>query len=201
MTLKATLRRLPCPAAEPPFDDEVGRRPGAPQGSPPTQGALALSLTLPTGAPAVPEPPTALRLVGAPGAERSADTPPAEVDHAVATFTARRPTSAHRLPDPRRWAARLAQAIAEALHGHRPVQQLLRWTDDDVYAKIVQRLAARPRGELAGRPTVKSIRVCTPTDGVAEASAVLQAGPRCRALALRLEGLDGQWRCTALEFI
>jgi hypothetical protein len=43
--------------------------------------------------------------------------------------------------------------------------------------------------------------VCTPTDGVAEASAVIQVGRRCRALAMRLEGLDGQWRCTALEII
>lgn len=203
MTAKVTIRRLPCPATEPPFDDEIGRRPAAPSRVPETQGALALSFALPTGAPAVPEVPASLRLVDGPGAEGTQGPArgAADLDRSVATFTARRPTSAGRLPEPRRWSARLAQAIVEALHGHRPVQQLLRWTDDTVYAKIVTRLSSRPRGELGSRPTVRSIRVCAPTDGVAEATAVVQTGKRYRALAMRLEGLDGQWRCTALEII
>lgn len=202
MTAKVTIRRLPCPATEPPFDDEIGRRSAA-SPVPETQGALALSFTLPTGAPAVPETPAALRLVDRPatGGPRGAAGDAVALDRSVATFTARRPTSARRLPEPRRWSAKLAQAIVETLHGHRPVQQLLRWTDDAVYATIVRRLSTRPRGELGGRPTVRSIRVCTPTDGVAEATAVVQVGNRYRALALRLEGLDGQWRCTALEII
>lgn len=204
MSTKAKLRRLPCPSTEPPFDDESGRPPGPPPTVTETQGALALAFTLPSGAPAVPEPAATLRLVDAPKAG-GPGVPAADeagaLDRSIATFTARRPTSAHRLPEPRRWAARLAQAIVEALYGHRPVQQLLRWTDDVVYAKITQRLASRPRAELGARPTIRSIRVCVPTDGIAEASAVFQTGPRSRALAIRLEGLDGQWRCTALEII
>jgi hypothetical protein len=198
MTTRATIRRLPCPVPDPPFDDEVGIRPGT-RPTPATQGALALDFMLPTGVPAEPQPPATLRLVDDPG--EGGWTGADESDPFVAEFTARRPTSGEVLPEPRRWSARLAQAIVETLHGHRPVQQLLRWTDDAVYSAIIDRLASRPRAAPATRPVVRSIRVCTPTDGVAEASAVIQTGSRCRALAMRLEGLDGQWRCTALEII
>jgi hypothetical protein len=155
---------------------------------------------LPTGVPAEPEPPATLRLVDVP-ADNTGEVAPDGLDPFVAEFTARRPTSGEVLPEPRRWSARLAQAIVETLHGHRPVQQLLRWTDDAVYTAITNRLASWPRTAPAVRPTLRSIRVCTPTDGVAEASVVVQTGNRCRAMAMRLEGLDGQWRCTALEII
>jgi hypothetical protein len=198
MTTRA-IRRLPCPASDPPFDDEIGIRPGAKSASH-TQGALALAFMLPTGVPAEPELPATLRLVDEPRGDTWAG-PPDEPDPFVAQFTARRPTSGDALSEPRRWAARLAQAIMEVLYGQRPVQQLLRWTDDAVYSRIIGRLPARPRVTPGVRPTLRSIRVCTPTDGVAEASAVIQVGRRCRALAIRLEGLDGQWRCTALEII
>jgi hypothetical protein len=61
--------------------------------------------------------------------------------------------------------------------------------------------------------SVRSVRVCEPADGVAEVSAVVvgleavaatkgrtgAAGRRrCRAVALRLEGVDGRWMMTAL---
>jgi hypothetical protein len=122
-------------------------------------------------------------------------------DHAVTAFAARRPTSAARLPDPRRWAARLATAIAETLNGLRPLQQLLRWTDDRVYDELAGMLARRPHAVPAPTPLLRSIQVCLPTDGVAEACAVIQFGARCRAVALRLEGLDGKWLCTEFELI
>jgi hypothetical protein len=44
------------------------------------------------------------------------------------------------------------------------------------------------------------VHVSEPADGVAEACAVVDTGPRRRAIALRLEGLDGRWRCTQLQF-
>lgn len=199
-----TLRRLPCPATEPPFDDEIGIRPTPRPTVPVTQGALALAFTLPSGVPAVPEPPPSLRIVGAGSAVATSNgsgTNVDELDPALARFVERQPTSADRLPEARRWSARLAQAIVETLHGHRPVQQLLRWTDDTVYSSIAQRLSSRPRPQLGARPMIRTVRVCSPTDGVAEASVVVEVGRRFRALALRLEGLDGQWRCTALEII
>jgi aerobic-type carbon monoxide dehydrogenase small subunit (CoxS/CutS family) len=46
---------------------------------------------------------------------------------------------------------------------------------------------------------VRTVRVCEPADGVAEACAVVIDGNRVRALALRLVGLDGRWRVEALQ--
>ena len=57
------------------------------------------------------------------------------------------------------------------------------------------------RGDETGRwaEVVRSVHVSEPVDGVAEVCAIVQQGPRCRAIALRLEGIDGRWQCTALH--
>ncbi|WP_460524828.1 Rv3235 family protein, partial [Flindersiella endophytica] len=54
-------------------------------------------------------------------------------------------------------------------------------------------------GSAAGRLAVRSVHVSEPADGVAEAAVHVQHGSRSRAIAVRIEGLDGRWRCTALE--
>jgi aerobic-type carbon monoxide dehydrogenase small subunit (CoxS/CutS family) len=46
---------------------------------------------------------------------------------------------------------------------------------------------------------VRSVRLCEPGDGVAEACAVVIDGARVRALAMRLVGLDGRWLVEALQ--
>lgn len=61
----------------------------------------------------------------------------------------------------------------------------------------VRGAAARTR--QTQRSVVRSTRVCVLRDGVVEACAVVLDGPRVRAVALRLEGLDGRWRVTALQ--
>ena len=180
MTAAPTLRLLRAPIADPPYDDEL---PGA---VPLVEGSLALAFP-PTGAP-VP-----LRLV-----------PPASIDDELAST----PTPRCELPDPRGWTGRLAQAIAETLAGARPAGQLARYTTLDVLEHLERstgRLGTRPSGSRAGgaaplRPVVASVHVSEPADGVAEVCAVVDTGPRRRALALRLEGLDGRWRCTQLQF-
>jgi hypothetical protein len=43
------------------------------------------------------------------------------------------------------------------------------------------------------------VHVCEPVDGVAEVSAVAHRGGRAHAVAARLEGVDGRWRCTAVQ--
>jgi hypothetical protein len=48
---------------------------------------------------------------------------------------------------------------------------------------------------------VSSTHVFEPADGVVEATAVVVGGPRARAVALRLEGWDGRWRCTRLALL
>ncbi|NHC43723.1 Rv3235 family protein [Motilibacter aurantiacus] len=177
----AAPRRLPAPRWEPPYDDE-----GAPAArrTPPGQIALALAFPLPTGLPATPDVPR-LRLVTD------------EEDG-----FGRRPTGRAELPEPREWAARLVQAVVEVLGGERPPAQLLRWTSEEVYARV-RSSAAPPRRAAAtrARAHVRSVHVCEPEDGVAEVAAVIVRSGRAQALALRMEGLDGRWQCTTLDVL
>ena len=46
---------------------------------------------------------------------------------------------------------------------------------------------------------VGRVHVSEPVDGVAEVSAVARRDGRAHAVAARLEGIDGRWRCTALQ--
>ena len=175
MTTTATVRLLRAPVADPPYDDEL------PAAVPLVEGSLALAFP-PSGEP-VP-----LRLV-----------PPASLDDELAA----RPTPRAELPDPRGWCVRLAQAMAEILAGARPAGQLAQFTTLDVLEHLERstgRLGARNGGTATLRPIVASVHVSEPADGVAEACAVVDTGPRRRALALRLEGLDGRWRCTEVQF-
>lgn len=111
------------------------------------------------------------------------------------------PTRRSDLPDPRPWAGHIAQAIVEVMVGARPAPQLLRWTTSEVYAVVAHRAYVSTRRGVvtARRATVRSIHICEPADGVAEASAVVVDGTRVRALAMRLVGLDGRWRVEALQ--
>lgn len=105
------------------------------------------------------------------------------------------------LPDPTPCTERLAQAIAEVLAGDRPAGQLTGIATLDVLRLLARgagRLGARPDGP-AQRPVVDSVHVSEPCEGVVEACAVINTWPRWCAIALRLEGIDGQWRCTALQ--
>jgi hypothetical protein len=190
------LRRLPLPCCEPPFDDELGPSPAE---WPPkrsaglgVQGTLALAFVLPSGLPAVPEPPPDLRLV--PADNVAFDT------LALDEFGPR-PTCRAALPAPRTWAGRVVQAIVEVLAGVRPATQLVRWTTDEVYEEISSRVLAARGSDVDGPPrgVVRSLHVSEPADGVAEVCALVRRGTRSTAVALRLEGMDGRWQCTALE--
>lgn len=168
------LRLLRPPATEPPYDDEPSTV------TPYVDGSLALAFPR-TAAP------LPLRLV-----------PPADPDPGDAV-----PTPRSALPDPGGWTRRLAQAVVEVLAGSRPAGQLARHTTFEVLEMLEHwtgRLARGADGRAAMRPVVSSVRVSEPADGVAEAAAVIDTGPRRRALALRLEGRDGRWQCTHLVF-
>ena len=198
------LRRLPLPAWDPPYDDELSGPPGhrsgagaSAQAGAAVQGTLALAFVLPSGVPAVPEPPVSLvepptlRLVR-----------PADADAALDELEfGPQPTPRDALPEPRGWAARFVQAVLEVLAGDRPAGQLVRWTATDVYDEVTCRVTPgrRAGASTAARAVVRSVHVSEPVDGVAEVSALVRRGARCTAVALRLEGLDGRWQCTALE--
>jgi hypothetical protein len=176
------LRRLPVPVSQPRPALRVVRE----EERPTAWATLPLPLAVDPGPAGHPRPPV--------------DRQDLEAED---DFERRRPTPGNALPDPARWAAQFVQAAVEVTTGLRPASQLLRWTTDEVRQRLARRadLARRttPRGRPAQRGIVCSTRVCIPRDGVAEASAVVSDGNRLRAVALRLEGLDGRWRVTALE--
>ncbi|HEX3824989.1 MAG TPA: Rv3235 family protein [Mycobacteriales bacterium] len=111
--------------------------------------------------------------------------------------------SLHRaaLPDPRPLTGRLAQAIAEVLAGARPASQLSGHATHHVIRQLERnagRLSLRG-GVVQRRPIIGSVHLAAPCEGVIEACAVIVTGSRMRALALRLEAVRGQWRCTAIS--
>jgi len=96
------------------------------------------------------------------------------------------------------------QATLEVLAGRRPVQQLMTVTSETVYAALLARVgAARVPGRqrIGTLPQLRSVHVGEPADGVAEVTAVVRQGDRHRAVAVRLEGYDGRWRCTAFHVL
>lgn len=101
------------------------------------------------------------------------------------------------LPDPKAWTRRLAQALVEAFAGQRPAAQLEPWTAPDVYGMVQRRIGRA--AATSRRPVVCSVHVSAPAEAIVEACAVIDTGDRRRALALRLEGVDGRWCCTALQ--
>lgn len=105
-----------------------------------------------------------------------------------------RKTTTAELPSAQRSGPVLARALVEVLSGQRPLPQLRVHCAPDVFAGMQSRPITRgPLGHL------QSVRVCEPTDGVAEISVVFRRGERVRALAFRIEGVDGRWRITALQ--
>ncbi|MER7071479.1 Rv3235 family protein [Terrabacter sp. NPDC000476] len=112
-----------------------------------------------------------------------------------------RPTRSGLLPEPGPFVARLAQAVIEVVSGQRPAPQLIRHAAPTVYAVLARQAMVAGRRRTPGpqrAAVVRRVRVCEPADGVVEACAVVVAHGRVRALALRLEGLDGRWLVTAL---
>lgn len=116
----------------------------------------------------------------------------------VSAFPLRR-----RLPDPAPWARQFVQVALEALNGRRPANQLQRMASPGVLAGVA-RVGARAAAAGA-QPLiiVRSVHVSEPADAVAEVCAVIsrQEGDRIRfrAVAARLEGYTGHWRCVTLQ--
>lgn len=179
------LRLLPAPSADPPYDDElpeaVGLRLVTDRGlAPALRGPLA--------------PMPALRLVPTPGSEAAPGPRLERGDAAERTPLAD-------LPPVGPFARALIQRLLEVLAGLRPLGQLQRATTLELFDSLETRLAGRSR-PTGVRPTprdVLSVHVQSRDDGVAEVCATVRRGRRAVALALRLEGHAGAWRCAALD--
>ncbi|MFL6096329.1 MAG: Rv3235 family protein [Blastococcus sp.] len=108
-------------------------------------------------------------------------------------------SSRSELPDPRPAAHRLFTLALEAMAGRRPLTQVQGITSARVYAALSG--GRRPRWCTASNSPllIGQVHLSEPVDGVAEVSAVARRDGRAHAVAARLEGIDGRWRCTALQ--
>lgn len=104
------------------------------------------------------------------------------------------------------FSARFAQAVVEVIGGDRGVHQLMRWTTEWVYADLMHRTHALQRATPGDqrlrrvRATVRSVHLFRPHDDAAELSIHVRHGHRSRAIAARIERIEGRWRCSALDF-
>jgi hypothetical protein len=104
------------------------------------------------------------------------------------------------------FAHRFARAVVEVVSGDRGPNQLLRWTTESVYAEL-QRRSALLTGTTPGdrrvrrlRSHVRSVHLFCPSPETAEISVHVRHGERSRAIAARIELVEGRWCCTALQF-
>ncbi len=112
---------------------------------------------------------------------------------------AAQPTGRGQLPDALWFGRKLLIAALEAMAGRRSPHQLAPHLSNGVFGGLIADMDRPNRRGWAHPAVLRSIRVCEPADGVAELSAVVQTGTRFRAIAARLEGLDGRWRCVRLQ--
>ncbi|MCW2818238.1 MAG: hypothetical protein JWR42_1025 [Marmoricola sp.] len=104
------------------------------------------------------------------------------------------------------FAHRFAHAVVEVVGGDRGPAQLLRWTSEGVYADLqrrcalISRTAPGDRRVRRLRSQVRSVHLFCPSPGAAEVSVHVRHGERSRALAARIELVEGRWCCVALQF-
>ncbi len=104
------------------------------------------------------------------------------------------------------FAHRFASVVVEVVGGDRGPHQLLRWTNERVYADLLRRcelLARTTPGDRRVRrlrSQVRSVHVFCPSPAAAEISVHVRHGERSRALAARIELVEDRWCCVALEF-
>ena len=108
-------------------------------------------------------------------------------------------SSRAQLPDPRDAGRRLITLTLEAMAGRRPLLQVRTLTTPRVFAALSAGRRPRWCTDSSAPLVVGRVHVSEPVDGVAEVSAVARRDGRAHAVAARLEGLDGRWRCTALQ--
>jgi hypothetical protein len=123
-------------------------------------------------------------------------------------FFGHQPSGRAELPNPEPLIANLTRCVMEILAGARDLEQISRWVTDDVYRNLLKRViisarARQARGAPVVRPafTLGSTLMSEPRDGVLEAVVIVRGRARTRAVALRIEGLDGRWRATAINVL
>jgi len=171
---RAVIRRpylVPVPDCQPPFDDERSAVSRLRQLQEAARRAPALVRTVPD----------IVKDAAVPGWSQDPDV-------------GVRRTATAALPAATRSGPVLARALVEVLCGQRPLSQLRVHCAPEIFAGLqTRRLGIGALGHLV------RVRVCEPADGAAEISVVFRRADRVRALAFRIQGVDGRWRITALQ--
>ncbi|WP_448615705.1 Rv3235 family protein [Modestobacter sp. URMC 112] len=178
----------------------------SPAATDPRRSPLRLTVVRTPGPPAVqPRGPVALVVPGRypdrqappPGPRPRMDAP-AQFPGVDPEFGPRH-TRRTELPEATGAGRRLVTLALEAFAGRRPIAQLRPVVTPALFAALSSGRRPRWCAEGTAALAVTSVRVCEPVDGVAEVSAVVRRSGRAHAVAARLEGIDGRWRCTALQ--
>lgn len=106
------------------------------------------------------------------------------------------PTSAAELPDIDELIFQFIHKVVEIWAGRRSASQVQSMCHHLIFSDL-QRKAGQQK--LVGR--VRKIKVTQPLDGISESTVTVRYGDRLRVVAIRFEGLDGRWLCTALTLI
>jgi hypothetical protein len=106
------------------------------------------------------------------------------------------PTSASELPDIDELIFQFIHKVVEIWAGRRSASQVQAMCHHLIYSDLQRRAGQQ---KLVGR--VRKIKVTQPLDGVSESTVTVRYADRLRVVAIRFEGLDGRWLCTALTLI
>ena len=106
------------------------------------------------------------------------------------------PTSAVDLPDIHELTRQFIHNVVEIWAGRRSPSQVQSMCHQTIFSEL-QRCAGKQ--QQVGR--IRKIIVTQPLDGICESTITIRFGERLRAAAIRFEGLDRRWLCTALTLI
>ena len=106
------------------------------------------------------------------------------------------PTSAKDLPDITELMSHFMHNVLEIWAGRRSASQVQAMCHHLIFADLQRRAGEQ---KVLGR--IRKIKVTQPLDGICESAITVRYGDRLRVVALRFEGLDKRWLCTALTLL
>jgi hypothetical protein len=106
------------------------------------------------------------------------------------------PTSAEDLPDIHELIFQFIHNVVEIWAGRRSASQVQSMCHHLIFSEL-QRSAGQQK--LVGR--IRKIKVTQPLDGISESTVTIRYGERLRVVAIRFEGRDQRWLCTALTLL
>ena len=118
------------------------------------------------------------------------------------------PTGTEALPPAKEFVEMFIPQVLETIHGLREIRTCGKNMTQTVFNAIEARaVSAKLRNQVAKEPSPRpifalgNVIISEPRDGVCEAAAVVHGPTRVRAVALRMEGLDNNWRATSFRML